>query len=557
MKKIFMFILACSVTTGVFAEFRFSLVHDFNGYLFSSITPTGLYAQKTVTDSNGNETHNIGVSQNILNSSLLFPVRSSNTGYFAPRGYNFFTATVAPHGFFWNDVNDLRLIMAYATNRFHAHIGVNGGRLVDRIANRGAHPTAFDFLNLFTVDEYWFSVTSDMFGLWFGDQDNPGMVDTYQDFTDWSYQLLVEEFGVNVPGGNVIFNNRGNSSFRDLVIPGNVTDIQESGYFIGSIKLLDHFLDIPITIDLGMDIGNGIDRLINPGSNNLPGQTRIGGGLRVSGENIANIFNFDVTYKMRGGDGNRDDSWDEDLNPGGGFQPDGVGAMSHVLGFAFGLPALVPDLGISLAYTLLFTSYEDRDPLPNTNVPVITKTGPIYSGIDLRLRFTGIEGLRLTFSNNISFARADEPVWNEDYMGIVGQSVRLLGGNDLNRFQSQTWFALYNSFAARYIFSGFFSAGFELVHRTGIFTEFNSNPGRGPVLGEWGKSEKVTTMLQAAVYASFNLSGSAVLQVGPSIWFENNNTIFSNYLDGGPGQTTSWAGGGMGFGIPIRAVFTW
>ena len=561
MKKIFLLVLGCIVVSGAFAQFSFRLIQDINAYLFSYVAPTGLYAQQTITGQDGDPAHNNGVSSGILDRVLLFPVRNNNTGYYTPSSYNFFTMGMIPDTSLLvngalTDLNTTRLYMNYTgRNRFQAYLSLDGSELTARMFNR-ALPSVNNLFDLFRIDEYWFRVNHDMFTLWFGDRDFPIKTAFFPDLTEWSIRMRVERFGVNVPGGNLVFRDRGNSIFRDVVNPANVTALSSSGYFIGSIKLLDHFFDIPVTVDVGFDIGD-LQRQINQGAINA-GQTRFGGGVRVSGEGIADQLNFDLTYKVRGGDDNRDDSWDEDLNSTGNNQPDGRGAKSHVLGLAFGFPTLVPNLSFSFAYTALFATFEDTAPVPTSNDPLVTKTGPLYSGIDMNLRFTGIRGLRLTLQNNVSFARADEPVFNDDGQEI-GQMVSVLGDTNLARYRSQSWFALYNALIARYAISEHMRADLELVHRMGIITENNSFDGRGSLLTDWGTSRKTRNLLGASVYSTMELFSGILLQAGVSLFYDTTSTTYSKYLDGGPTNavTTSWSGGGLGIGLPIRVMITW
>ena len=564
MKKILAIFLGCIVATGAFAEFRFRFYQDFNGYLFSAIMPTGLYAQEIVPDQYGDPEFNTGVSSTVLDRGFLFPVSAAGrTGYFVPGSYSFFTTAVAPDasvlpdGVSWVDFNTNRLYVNFTRNRFEAYLSFNGSALMASLLNRSS-PSANDLLSFFRIDEYWFRANHDMFLLWFGDRTFPTKVAYYPDLTDFSPRMKLDNFGVLVPGGNWVYRPITNMLFSEIASPPNVTDLRYSGYFVGSIKLLNYFLQIPITVDLGMDIGQAIQSQINAGATN-PGQTRMSGGVAVRGERIADLFNFDLTYKIRGGDPTRDNTWDEDLNPGGSVQPDGAGVVSHVLGLAVGLPSLIPSMNISLSYTGLFATYEDKAPRPDTLDPYVTQTGPFFSGIDLSLRYTGISDLRLTLNNNISFASAKEPVYNDDNI-LVGISVPVTGAGTLPQYQSQKWLAIYNALAARYTVSSLMNAHLDIAHRMSVLTVNNSDDGRGSSqLTGWGESVKIKSMLQVSAFTSLSLFSGVTLQVGVSMFLENNKTQFSDYPDGAPSDhvTASWSGGGIGFGLPIRVIFNW
>ena len=578
MKKIFMIFLGCIVVTGAFAEFRFRFFHDFNAYMFNAVIPTGLYAQQSIIGVDGDPQINSGVSQNILARSLLFPVGLGNTtGYFTPTGYNFFTTSVNndptvapanfPNGFSWLDLNDVNLQMIYSARMIEALIGISGSNLFNRMLNRN-FPNMNGVLDAFHIEVWWMRVNHHMFTLWIGDRPFPGKVDPYNDFSDWS-RLRQDYTGVNVPADRTtdgfsnmwVYRTRQNSLFRDVIDHSHLSRVIERSYFVGSIKLLNHYLQIPIAVDIGIDVSEHL-RAINNSATNA-GQTRFAGGVRVTGERIANQLNFELIWKLRGGDPSRNNSWSEEL-PFGSVQPDGTGALSHVLGLALGLPTLIPELGITLMYTALFTSYEDHlfglHSTPQVTDPyTITKSGPFYSGIDLRLRYTGIPRLRLTLHNNISFAKAAEPVWSDDLNLAIGQSVNLIGNNNLGRYESQSWLALYNALTARYPVGPMMTAILEVAHRTGITTDKNSFETRGSTLNDWGTSVRVMTMMGVQGIASIRLSEGVILESGVSLWYENNSTKFSDYLDGGPGEfvRTSWSGGALGFGLPVRIRFDW
>ena len=573
MKKFFVFVLGCIAATGAFANFEFGLSQIINAHIFSSTSPTGLYAQSSVPDPlTGDPVHNTGVPQGTLARGILFPVVNGNTGYYTPGGYNFFTTRVFPDTSVmsngsWTAWNSVGLTMRYNSgNLFQAYMRLDGTPLLDSMLNRSSASTISGILGFFRIDEYWFRANHPMFMLWYGERVFPTKVEVYQDFSDWSGRMRVDFFGVNVPSrpndDHFVFGTRSNNLFRDVINPreagnpSNVNNFATSGYFIGSVKLLNHFFQIPITIDVGMDLGNAVQSAINQGATNS-GQTRVAGGVRVSGENIAKMFNFDLTYKMRGGDSSRDDSWDPDIPGGGGVQPDGTGAMSHVLGLAIGLPTLIPSIALNIGYTAMFFTYEDlligehtTPSVPESDYRTITKTGPLFTGIDLQLRYSGIQNMRITLNNNISFGSAGEPVYDDNL--ILNYSVGF-DNNNLAQYHSQSWFALYNALAVRYQVSSLMTAYLEAIHRMGRTTINNSNDGRL----DWGKSVRVKMMLETSAYVKFNLSSSVEFDIGASLFYENNSTKFSNYLDGLPEEPTSWSGGGLGFSVPVRLVFRW
>jgi hypothetical protein len=105
----------------------------------------------------------------------------------------------------------------------------------------------------------------------------------------------------------------------------------------------------------------------------------------------------------------------------------------------------IENLGLSLGYTGFITAH-DADDADNT----------LYSGIDLRLTWTGIEGISLSIHNNISFAKGSEKEW----MG-------LLSGTDASVF------TMYNAIGATKEITERFSVNAEIMnifakHKTDI-----------------------------------------------------------------------------------------
>ena len=579
MKKVFAILLGCIAVSTAFAQFRFGFRSDLYTFMFNAVLPTGLYSQNTVPGWDGDPVSNPGVPVNILPRSLLFPMGPGNTtGLYVPSGYSFFTSSVnndhtlssiftdSSHGFTWMDLNYAKLYVSYSRNRIEAAFGLSASNLFRRLNNRD-HPTGNGILDAFHVEDWWMRLNHEMITLWIADRVFTGPVDMYNDFSEWS-RLRLDELGVSIPGdrnlgfGSIwISRMRGNSLSNDVIDHNNLSIVITRSYFVTSIKLLQHFYQIPIALDVGIDISEHLKRI--NGTANGTGQARFAGGVRVTGRRIADHVDFELSWKLRGGDPTRDNSWTEEF-PVGGVQPDGEGALSHVLGLAIGLPVLVPELGITLGYTALFTSYEDHLFGPHSTPVVIdpytvTTTGPIFNGIDLRLRYTGIPRFRFTLHSNVSFANVAEPVWSDDYNAIIGQSVNLLGDGNLDQYRSQSWLTFNNALVVRYPVNNMLTTRFEASHRVGITTDNNSDQTRGLGQLDWGSRKTVMTMMSVSAIASIRFSEGVLLETGASLWHENNSTRFSNYLDGIPNDhvTTSWSAGGIGIGIPIRIRFDW
>jgi hypothetical protein len=104
----------------------------------------------------------------------------------------------------------------------------------------------------------------------------------------------------------------------------------------------------------------------------------------------------------------------------------------HTFGGYFDLTA-VENLGVSLGYTGFITAHDGEDV---DNI--------LYSGIDLRATWTGIEGLSLSTHNNVSFAKGSEKDWF------------------LLRDKDTSFFNLYNAIGATKEFTEKFSVNAEI-----------------------------------------------------------------------------------------------
>jgi hypothetical protein len=104
----------------------------------------------------------------------------------------------------------------------------------------------------------------------------------------------------------------------------------------------------------------------------------------------------------------------------------------NTFGAYFDLTA-VENLGVSLGYTG-FLTFNDASDIDNV----------LYSGIDLRATWTGIEGLSLSTHHNISFAQGAE----KDWLGALGKD--------------DSFFNLYNAIGATMELSEMFSVGAQI-----------------------------------------------------------------------------------------------
>jgi len=154
-------------------------------------------------------------------------------------------------------------------------------------------------------------------------------------------------------------------------------------------------------------------------------------GFMLSGKGIADLLSFDLFYAINGEDRNTvmrgTGEWENLLGVYAGFDMEKLG---------------IAGLGLSVGYTANFTQNETNE-TGGTDNKTFDITNPIWSGVDLNIKFSGIEKLGITFDNNVSFAsvsgadqeKAEDPV----IMGLYGMPI----GKDVN----QNWFAYKASLA--------------------------------------------------------------------------------------------------------------
>ena len=596
MKKIFLILLICFTASAAFAEFSWIVDMDVKTNIYGIIIPTGDHAKPfRINPVTGEMEPNTGVPDGYgllpRKTSLLFlPLTESYlNGAYIPISQSFFRPAITPGGWSWLEGNGFNITMLWNGNNISSSVMIDGGRLMNHLVY-ATHPdpkTGFSLQSLlqnFIISEYWIRADTQLFTAHFGNRGGGARTDDFQDHSGWMpTPMRIDGFGVNLPSPegpmNVLEGHRNlhNIGAKDFIF-GIRSDtwmtFDTSSYFIGTLKMDRIIPDIPfpLFLDLGFDFDPGIftqnDNTFISDANKF-GMSQIGGGIRISGEMAFNLLTFDLAYKIRGGDPTFkiNEFWDEDLEIGD-FQPDGLGSLSHVLGAYFTLPNLVPDLGIGLGYTALFRTYENEkigihNEIDEDLYRTIRTSGPMFSGIDLFLRYSGIQDLRFTLKNNISFASVASPVFDLDD-NIKTRRIGL-DGYPVNRYHSQSWLAMYNSLVVRYLVTGRLQFFLEAVSHLGIITENNKDEDRrGEISGlagldSWGTRERIKHTLSASLYASHQFNSFILLQSGITMFMENATTRLSAFPDGELGEFApkSFSAGGIGISIPIKLKLSW
>lgn len=609
MKKILAVLLACCVSAAAFAEFRWLVDTTVATNIYGIIIPTGMHAQPYITDPvTGDRMTNNGFDDAMNQLIGLVPRKSTmlftpshygatnyrNNGAYIPVSQSFFRPTITPGGFTWTEGNGFGVTMLWNANNIEAFVKFDGGELMNYFvyAIHGTPYTLGSFLESIKIPEYWVRANTRLFDAHFGNRGGGGRTDIFQDHTDWiPTPIRVDGFGVNVPSpegpiskteGHRNLNNIGANDFLFALRQDSWSGFDVSSYVVATFKMQQMIPDIPfpLFIDMSLDFDYNVlftpqydmnnqlnyptgNADLNPANQGF-GQSRVGGGLRISAVDVANIFTVDLAYKLRGGDLTQkiNETWDEDLQTGD-YGPDGVGSFSHVIGAYFNLPKLVPDLGIGFGYTALFRYVEDKvigAPDDPDRYTVETKS-PLFSGIDLFLRYTGVQDLRLTFKTNVSFANVPAAVWNENDDVIV----RRIGLNgaliNTSPYESQEWFAMYNSLAARLLITGRLNFNLELISHLGVITDHNTYENRTGTasmagLNSWGTRKRTKHSMSASIYAVHQYSAAINMQAGISVYNEQSFTTLSGFPDGELGDfaPTKFHAGGVGISIPLKLI---
>jgi hypothetical protein len=156
----------------------------------------------------------------------------------------------------------------------------------------------------------------------------------------------------------------------------------------------------------------------------------------------ADAITFDLFYSVIGVDEN---TLQRPVPAAAGTYAVPVASWGNTIGAFIGLN-IVENLGLSLGYTVNFNAYEKGSYLGTEAGAVskpVTYNAPIYSGIDLHIKYSGIENIGLTFSNNVSLtsAKGVKPAdgYNDTY--VLGlNEISSTGAATLGEGSTQDWF---------------------------------------------------------------------------------------------------------------------
>jgi hypothetical protein len=266
-------------------------------------------------------------------------------------------------------------------------------------------------------------------------------------------------------------------------------------------------------------------------------------GIRVSGNKIADIVTFDVIYKISGADPNTDTNKLDPPKQGEGPQPDGRGAWNNAFGLYANIDVL-DGLGLGVGYSGLFAIHEDEEieNVVGLSDGTYKTVSPWYSGIDLRVAYTGIENLTITFNNNFSFAGAtgEDPSDSKKFVAST-VSVTNLGTPipGLVKDQKDSYFGMYNALGVNYKLADNLTARAEIANRLGTYT-FDD---------DGDKYEGVVERLRIVLSANYTANSHVGFEGGLAFQIDHTSAkapadIWWN--------SKEYKGGTFTFGIPLR-----
>jgi len=545
MKKILGLFLFFASAVGAFAQFNWRLTADLNTGLITWNVPTGERAEKFIM-----------VGDEKLPNTGANNLNAGNRGDYV---YSSGTLDVFSYGGrrVWDRAGELNLWLTYGGRNFNVHTKMSLNPLVQGIAGRGVNadnmggghsftvgsgntPNWGDFI-LYSFNEYFIRGNFLSLTYYVGNTSDQGKVNQFEIvYDDILRDIIVRRFSYFAPAANAAdFSDSGygqdvnnflkamriNASPSQAAVTADLYSYYDRPYL--TIGTSVDWFAFPLTFQIAADPGN------NTGIGGAFNYRKLGGAVRVSGENIANRITFDAIYKFRGGDPNTLDSYDPDYNSGGTQQPNGDGVFAHEFG-VYANVLNVPDLGIAFGYSGILKTFEDdvgRD---------ISRTGPLFSGIDLRFRYTGIRNLTLISQHNVSFAHTEKTSTDSIAIGLIGQALPL--------DQEQNWFATHNALLVEYRLTPQLFASFQVGQRygkiiTNIADESTAN-----------ESTIERSFLKIGGGASIAYQFHRTLRLQGGIILRYENQTYTNSAPGAQnGRATRDASGGyFGIAVPIR-----
>jgi hypothetical protein len=346
-----------------------------------------------------------------------------------------------------------------------------------------------------------------------GNQGQRGQVEPYQNFDDFLI-TKIDYLGVLLPlwqknppstSGNNIdptkdfpygyispSENKGFAKFtgtdtNDLFTPAGSTERQAAGFLLdlnfapltfsvsagGLFESLSRPFKTPWSQGSGTRLSD-YDNTYDPVSS-----AKTSFGFRVEGAEIAELLTAAAVYKYA----------DSYLVKPEATDPENT-IDEAVMNHAFGLYANIRPaafLGITAGYSGLVQSWENSK-YPATKPSSAGDTDyelhelseykrvnfPYYSGLDLRILFTGLKNLRITFNNNLSFAQVKGISQASRGEGQFAKGWAYAGPlNENSAFaekRAEDYLGFYNALGFNYVLNSALTLDFAAANQLGFFT---------------------------------------------------------------------------------------
>ena len=423
------------------------------------------------------------------------------------------------------------------------------------------------------------------FGPWFkvlaGNTAQRGQVERYQHFDDF-LKTKIDNFGLIYPvwqvnGENVSGNNantiasfpwgyaapgenKGFAAFAgtdtaDLFIPAGSASRQQQGFLV-------EFTYAPVTVSAS--VGGLFEELSRPYK--MPWEypeasatvlnrydatfdplVRRGVALafRAEGARLFNMLTMSAVYKYAS----------SYLAKPKAEKPSDVieeKVGNHAYGFYANVVTPLPGLGVSAGYSGLYQTWDN----PKAAQTVVDNTSldydshilsanksvmfPIYSGVDLRIRYAGIPNLGITLNNNFSFGNVFATV-NKKELFIKGWSYEYQLNEDTvanveNR--NEVYFGLYNALGFTYKLTDELAIDLQLANQMGTFTLYWEKDPIQSLTNNFGIYHGATFTIIEKNLVTASIRGGLDLKL-------------SSYSYQSPADAKTHKAGYMDFGIPI------
>jgi hypothetical protein len=278
--------------------------------------------------------------------------------------------------------------------------------------------------------------------------------------------------------------------------------------------------------------------------NDLLYTTNATAGIRVEGAEIADMLTVSAVYKyeaatltknMDGTDGTKE--LDEKVN-------------NH----AFGVYANIKpaeDWGISIGYSGLYQTWENGAKVKSVVPPSYMEEHylssyeeailPFYNGIDLRAYYSGLEGLRITFNNNVSFANAKGPddrltqfAWGWAFQSALNED------NSKARDRTESYLGWYAALGAKYALTDELTILAQVANQLGIFS----------LAWEWDTIRSLVDYLGAFAGVDYQIMEKARFRATVSAGVSMKWAAYS-YQDYISNDLDTHKAGYIDFGIPL------